>query len=71
MIDLTIKVNLFAPLVHACPDCFVQPAQDCFGVPHTASERPIYHRARVELAFARGMESWEASKKLRATARRG
>lgn len=71
MIDLTIRVNLFAPIIYACPDCLAQPAHGCTGVPHTEAERPIYHRARMDLAFKRGMESWNASKRRSAIAQRG
>ncbi len=71
MTDLRIQVNLFAPIIYACPDCFVQPAHGCRDVPHTASERPVYHRARIELAFTRGMEAYQAAKRIRATAQRG
>ena len=65
MIDLSFKINLFAPIIYACPDCLVQPGHACSGVPHTEFEQPVYHRARVDLAFMRGMEAYEASKQAR------
>jgi len=65
MIDLSIKINLFAPINHACPRCCVQPGQDCPAhlLEARPGEKPLYHRERIDLAFRRGMEAHLAAQR--------
>jgi len=65
MISLAITLNPFAPINHACPNCGSQPTADCLhmDLERTASERPVYHRERIDLAFKRGMEAHLAAQR--------
>lgn len=73
MISLAITLNPFAPINHACPRCCVQPGQDCPAhlLEARPGEKPLYHRERIDLAFRRGMETWETGRRKIAIAQRG
>lgn len=73
MISLAITLNPFAPINHACPYCGAQPAEDCsqYSLVPKDGMWPLYHRERIDLAFKRGMETWETGRRKIAIAQRG